>query len=222
MSIRMEEMMRAVMVVLVAVTLAACEGLGGSPGAPGQNGAEGLNGTNGAAGLATAESADVQTATPLEVIPSAQRCSHADEAAKVEANKQVVLKFMHDVLDGHHGDHAGLYLTDDMQWHGGTVGTVAGGKNVGCLMTQVVTSIPDLHADVKDIFGQGNKVVVSLVVSGTLQGSLLGIAGTGQHLQWDAIDLYHLRDCKIVEEWAGEDFTAFLHDTGTYKAPWIP
>jgi len=218
----MEEMMRAIMVVLVAVSLAACEGLGGSPAAPGPNAADGRNGTNGAGDLVTAESADAQTATPLQEIPSAQRWSHGDEAAKVEANKQVVLKFMQDVLDGHHGDHAGLYLTDDMQWHGGTVGTVAGGKNVGGLMTQVVTSIPDLHTDVKDIFGQGNKVVVRLVVSGTLQGSLLGIPGTGQRLQWDAIDLYHLRDCKIVEEWAGEDFTAFLNDTGTYKAPWIP
>ena len=209
MSIRMEEMMRAIMVVLVAVSLAACEGQQGSPGA----------GTNGAGGLSTAESADAQTATAA---PSAQRWSHGDEAAKVEANKQVVLKFMQDVLDGHHGDHAGLYLTDDMQWHGGTVGTVAGGKNVGDLMTQVVTSIPDLHTDVKDIFAQGNKVVVRLVVTGTQEGPLLGIPATGRHLQWDAIDLYRLKGGKISQEWASEDLTAILNDTGTYKAPWIP
>jgi predicted SnoaL-like aldol condensation-catalyzing enzyme len=145
----------------------------------------------------------------------------ATTAATVEANKQVVSTFMQDVLDGHHGDHAGLYLSDDMQWHGGSVGTVAGGNNVGGLMTQVVTSIPDLKAEVKDIFGQGDEVVVRVVVSGTLQAALLGVAGTGQKVQWDAIDLYHLANGKIVEEWASEDFTSFLNTAGAYKAPWI-
>jgi hypothetical protein len=56
-----------------------------------------------------------------------------------------------------------------MTWHGGTLGTVAGRDNVAGLMTLVVTSIPDLHADVQDIFGQDDKVVVRLVVSGTLR-----------------------------------------------------
>jgi predicted ester cyclase len=144
------------------------------------------------------------------------------ESAGVAANERVVQAFMQDVLDNHHGDHATRYLTPNMQWHGGSVGTVAGRDNVTGLMTLVVTSIPDLHASVQDIFGQGDKVVVRLVVSGTLKGDLLGVRGTGQHVQWDAIDLYHLQGGKISEEWAGEDFTAFLNTTGTYKAPWIP
>jgi steroid delta-isomerase-like uncharacterized protein len=149
----------------------------------------------------------------------------ADQAAHgrggVEANERVVQAFMQDVLDQHHGDHATRYLTQDMAWHGGTVGTVAGRDNVAGLMTAVVTSIPDLHASVQDIFGQGDKVVVRLVVTGTQKGPLLGIPASGRPVRWDAIDLYHLQGGKISEEWAGEDFTAFLNDTGTYKAPWI-
>ena len=142
--------------------------------------------------------------------------------ASVAANKRVVLAFMQDVLNNHRGDHAARYLTPGMSWHSGTVGTVAGRDNVAGLMTAVVTAIPDLHTDVKDIFGQGDEVVVRLVVSGTLKGDLLGVHGTGQHVQWDAIDLYHLQGGKISEEWAGDDFTSFLNTTGTYKAPWIP
>ncbi|MFF1683083.1 ester cyclase [Streptomyces sp. NPDC058256] len=141
--------------------------------------------------------------------------------ASVEANKRVVLAFMQDVLNGHNGDHAVRYLTPGMSWHSGTVGTVAGRDNVADLMTTVVTSIPDLHAEVKDIFGQGNKVVVRLVVSGTQTGPLLGVPASGRHVQWDAIDLYHLDNGKISEEWASEDYVAFLNDTGAYKAPWI-
>jgi predicted ester cyclase len=60
------------------------------------------------------------------------------------------------------------------------------------------------------------------VVTGTQDGPLLGIPATGRHLQWDAIDLYRLKGGKISQEWASEDLTAILNDTGTYKAPWIP
>ena len=141
--------------------------------------------------------------------------------AKVAANKRVVQAFIEDVLNQHNGSHAARYLTNDMQWHGGTVGTVPGGDNVAGLMTSVVTSIPDLHAEVKDIFGQGDKVSVRLVVTGTLKAPLLGIPATGQSVKWDAIDVYNLRNGKISEEWAGEDWSAFLNTTGTYKAPWI-
>jgi predicted ester cyclase len=147
--------------------------------------------------------------------------SHGGPAG-VAANKRVVLAFMQDVLNGHRGDHAVRYLTPDMSWHGGTAGTVAGRDNVAGLMTGVVTAIPDLRTEVKDIFGQGNEVVVRLVVTGTLKGDLLGVHGTGQHVRWDAIDLYHLKGGKISEEWAGEDFVAFLNTTGTFRAPWIP
>jgi len=61
-----------------------------------------------------------------------------------------------------------------------------------------------------------------LVVTGTQKGDLLGIPASGRPVRWDAIDVYKLRDGRISEEWAGEDFTAILNDTGTYKAPWIP
>lgn len=147
--------------------------------------------------------------------------SHSRGEGQVRANERVVEAFMADVLDNHNGADAAKYLTSDMAWHGGTVGTVAGRGNVTGLMTAVVTSIPDLHASVQDIFGQGDEVVVRLIVTGTQKGPLLNIPASGRAVRWDATDLYRLKDGKIAEEWAAEDFTAFLNDTGTYKAPWI-
>jgi len=164
-------------------------------------------------------------AQPAESAASSRSVTQSwrhSEPAQVTANKKVVEAFMNDVLDAHHGSHAARYLSKNMAWHGGTVGTVAGRDNVTGLMTTVVTSIPDLHASVKDIFGQGDEVVVRLVVTGTQKGPLLGIPASNRAVKWDAIDLYHLSCGKITEEWAGEDFTAFLNTTGTYKAPWIP
>lgn len=57
---------------------------------------------------------------------------------------KVVLDFMDDVLNRHNGDRAGEYFTEDMAWHGGTVGTVAGRDAVAGLMTTVVTARGDV------------------------------------------------------------------------------
>jgi steroid delta-isomerase-like uncharacterized protein len=140
----------------------------------------------------------------------------------VGANVRVIERFLQDVLNEHNGDHAANYLTEDAQFHAGTVGNFTGRTVVAAVLASVVAAVPDLHADVQDIFGHGDEVVVRLVVTGTQEGTLLNIPATGRHLQWDAIDLYQLRGGKISQEWASEDLTAILYDTGTFKAPWIP
>jgi predicted ester cyclase len=155
------------------------------------------------------------------VAANAKPAAPSHSRGSVAANIRVVEAFLQDVLDGHHGDHAASYLTKDAQFHAGTVGNFTGRATVAGVLGGIVAAIPDLHANVQDIFGHGDEVVVRLVVTGTQEGPLLGIPATGRHLQWDAIDLYRLKGGKISQEWASEDLTAILNDTGTFKAPWI-
>jgi hypothetical protein len=143
------------------------------------------------------------------------------EAATVRANEREVLTFLRDVIDEHHGNHVAKYLTKNAAWHGGTVGTVAGRANVSGLFGGVVTSLPNSHIVVWDIFGQGNQVAVRVTVSGTQKGALIGIPASGRNIHWTGEDLYTLKDGKISSIWAGDDWSAILFYTGTYKAPWI-
>jgi predicted ester cyclase len=55
-----------------------------------------------------------------------------------------------------------------------------------------------------------------------MTGDLLGIHGNGGRVQWDAIDLYRIEGGKISQEWAAEDLTAILHDTGHLHRPLDP
>jgi steroid delta-isomerase-like uncharacterized protein len=162
------------------------------------------------------------SASGARTATSHRATSHDGKSAIVAANKRVVLAFIKDVLAEHHGDHAVRYMSPNIQFHAGTVGTVVGRAQVAGVLSGVVTAIPDLHPAVKDIFGEGNEVVVRLVVSGTQTGDLLGIPASGRAVSWDAVDVYQLKNAKIRQEWAAEDLTAILNDTGTYKAPWIP
>jgi predicted ester cyclase len=153
---------------------------------------------------------------------TAQRAPrHHGQPTNVAANEKVVLAFIRDVLAEHHGGHAAGYFTPDAQFHAGTVGTITGNTNIGGALNGIVTAVPDLHPALQDIFGQGNEVVVRLIVTGTQSGNLLGIPASGRPLRWDAVDVYQLKGGKISQEWAAEDLTAILNDTGTYKAPWI-
>src|SRR6266851_310605 len=142
--------------------------------------------------------------------------------AGLTGNERVVEAFLQDVINEHNGGHAINYLNPDMQWYGGTVGTVTGSANVAGLFASVVAAFPDAHITINDIFAQGDQVVVRVVVSGTQEGPILGIPASGRFVQWDGVDVYRLSDGKISNIWAGDDWTAILNDTGTYKAPWIP
>jgi predicted ester cyclase len=173
-----------------------------------------------AVAVGAAAAANAATAAPGHSTQAAT-ASRAG-AGSVRANEQVVEAFLHDVINEHHGDHAASYLNPGMQWSGGTVGTVTGSANVAGLFASVVTAFPDAHITIDDIFGQRDQVVVRVVVSGTQDGAILGIPASGRHVQWDGVDVYRLSHGKISNIWAGDDWTAILNDTGTYKAPWIP
>jgi steroid delta-isomerase-like uncharacterized protein len=173
-----------------------------------------------AAGLGAAgAAANAATATPAH---PTQAAASRDDGASVKANERVVEAFLQDVVNEHNSGDAASFLTPDTQWSGGTVGTITGSANVAGLFAGVVAAFPDAHITINDIFGQGDQVVVRVVVSGTQEGPILGIPASGRHVQWDGVDVYRLSDGKISNIWAGDDWTAILNDTGTYKAPWIP
>ena len=169
-----------------------------------------------AAGLAVAGvTASAATAAPAH--PTQAATAMRGGAGSVRANERVVETFLQDVIDEHHGDHAADYLNPDMQWSGGTVGTVTGRANVAGLFAGVVAAFPDAHITIDDVFGQGDQVVVRVVVSGTQNGAILGIPASGRYVQWDGVDVYRLSHGKISNIWAGDDWTAILNDTGTYN-----
>ena len=187
--------MRKLQRVAVAAALAAALGVAGA--------------TANAATAAPAHRTQAATASPAH-------------GAGLTGNERVVEAFLQDVINEHNGDHAINYLNPDMQWSGGTVGTVTGSASVAGLFASVVAAFPDAHITINDIFAQGDQVVVRVVVSGTQEGAILGIPASGRAVQWDGVDVYRLSDGKISNIWAGDDWTAILNDTGTYKAPWIP
>jgi predicted ester cyclase len=137
------------------------------------------------------------------------------------SNTEIVLDYTRRVFNEHNPDPASEYLTPEVKWHGGTFGTFEGLENVTALLRGFIGALPDLHAAEQDVVAEGDTVAVRFVVEATHEGNLLGIEPTGRRVRWDAVDVYRLKDGRIVEEWAADDALAILHQVGAYTPPWL-
>ena len=138
-----------------------------------------------------------------------------------EDNKRIVRALIEAAFNQHQPEKAGEYMTSDIKWHGGTLGTVQGRANFVGLIGAIVTALPDLRNVELDLIAERDIVSVRATVDGTHTGDLLGIPASGKHVQWDAIDNYRVVDGKISEEWAADDLLAFVYGVGAYTPPWL-
>ena len=141
--------------------------------------------------------------------------------SQLEENKRIVREFIETAFNKHQADRAADYMTADIKWHGGTLGTVEGRENFAGLIGAIVAALPDLSNVEQDVIAERDIVSVRAVVEGTHKGDLLGIPASGRHVRWDAVDVYRLADGKIAEEWAADDLLAFVYGAGAYTPPWL-
>jgi len=139
----------------------------------------------------------------------------------VEQRVAVAREFVSVVFNGHHPERAGEYVTTDVVWHGGSLGTVSGVENMTALLTGFLGALPDLRAQEQAVIASDDLVAMRLVVTATQKGDLLGIPATGRSVQWDAVDIYRVTDeGKISEEWAADDLATFASQLGAVVLPW--
>lgn len=93
----------------------------------------------------------------------------------LEENKRIVRAFIETAFNKHQADRAADYMTSDIKWHGGTLGTVEGRENFAGLIGAIVAALPDLKNVEQDIIAERDIVSVRAVVEGTHKGDLLGI-----------------------------------------------
>jgi steroid delta-isomerase-like uncharacterized protein len=141
--------------------------------------------------------------------------------SQLDENKRIVREFIETAFNQHQAARAAEYMTSDIKWHGGTLGTVEGRDNFAGLIGAIVAALPDLSNVEQDIIAERDIVSVRAVVEGTHKGDLLGIPASGRHVRWDAVDVYRVSDGKIAEEWAADDLLAFVYAVGAYTPPWL-
>jgi steroid delta-isomerase-like uncharacterized protein len=137
------------------------------------------------------------------------------------ANREFVEEFIRRVFNEHNADATPDYFSPDVQWHGGTLGTISGSDAMTSFYKGLFEALPDLHITTLDVAADGDTVWCRFVVEGTSEGGLFGFPATGKTIRWDEIDTYRLANGKIAEEWSSPDTTNILYQLGAYTPPWL-
>src|ERR1700733_12339599 len=93
---------------------------------------------------------------------------------QLEANKKLARDYIDQVFNEHNPAKAADFATGDVVWHGGGLGDIAGPDNLAGLLGSLMGALPDLYAAEQDIIAENDLVVVRLVITATVRGSLLG------------------------------------------------
>ena len=83
------------------------------------------------------------------------------------------------------------------------------------MFTMMLAAFPDFRATVHDLLQDGDKVVARVTFSGTHQGEFMGAPASGNHVEWDVIDILQFRDGQAVAHWGVMDMGAAMAQLGT-------
>jgi predicted ester cyclase len=75
-------------------------------------------------------------------------------------------------------------------------------------------AVPDLTCELADLLVAGDKITARLVFRGHFTGTFNGVAGKGQPVRFNAIDIQHVGTGKITEDWHIEDNETLLSQLG--------
>nr|WP_201784681.1 ester cyclase [Nonomuraea pusilla] len=75
-------------------------------------------------------------------------------------------------------------------------------------------AVPDLTCELADVLVAGDRITARLVFRGHFTGTFAGVAGKGQAVEFNAIDIQHAGHDKIIEDWHIEDNQTLLTQLG--------
>ena len=81
-------------------------------------------------------------------------------------------------------------------------------------LTPLTKAFPDLRRNIVDMVAEGDKVAVSINVTGTYKGEFQGIPATGKQASFTAMDILTIIDGKVTEEWATADMMGLMQQIG--------
>jgi predicted ester cyclase len=75
-------------------------------------------------------------------------------------------------------------------------------------------AVPDLSVSVKSVYLLNNKVISQLLFKGHFTGTFGTLQGKGQEIRFSAVDMYTVKNGKIIENWHLEDNFTLMQQLG--------
>ncbi|WP_305788055.1 ester cyclase [Symbioplanes lichenis] len=137
----------------------------------------------------------------------------------VKENKDLLVSFVKEVLDGKNADAAGKYLSPNFFHHdlapGEQTGNQTGAAGQVNFFTGVVfPAFTGFTTTVEDVIGEGDLVAARWRQASTNNGAWQGRPATGKRTEIAGISVVRVRDGLIVEEWESRDAVTLVRQLG--------
>jgi steroid delta-isomerase-like uncharacterized protein len=136
-----------------------------------------------------------------------------------EQNKTIVSEFIDALFTKGDLGAADAFLADDFVNHDPPFGGSRDREGMRAAAAMFRDAFPDWHSDLGLLIGEGDLVVEQFTASGTQQGEIMGVPPTGRTVTLGGIQIFRLRDGRIVERWGQLDDLGLLTQLGLASPP---
>ena len=133
--------------------------------------------------------------------------------SQTEANKDLVRRYYNALSNGDNNILTQIFATDFKQY----VSAAAPPLDIDAKAKRLAgfnAAAPDGQITVNNMTAEGDQVAAIFTFRGTHQGSFLGIPPTGKPFTVTAIEVFHIENGKVVEQWGGPDIFDLLQQIG--------
>ncbi len=117
----------------------------------------------------------------------------------IEENKAVIIQEVADAWNKGEYSEVIRMISPEYTYHSPTGRDFKGHDGFRQIFSIWRTACPDLHAEIKEIIGEGNTVVVHISWTGTFTGKFLDFEPTGNKIRMEEVWIHHFKDGKDVE-----------------------
>jgi steroid delta-isomerase-like uncharacterized protein len=100
--------------------------------------------------------------------------------------------------------------------------TCRGADEIAAYFEETFAALPDLRVEVVALVERGDEVFVRWRLTGTQQGAIQGIEGTGRRIELDGVDHFTLRDGRIASNFVVFDQMQWARQVGLMPADASP
>ncbi len=138
----------------------------------------------------------------------------------VEQNKEIARRFVEEVFNrGNFGVLDQLMAPNFVEHEQLPPGIPSTHEGAVQLFGMLRSAFPDLTASIEHLIGEGDKVVIHMILSGTQKGEFLGIPPSGKHMTVPVFDLLRFEGGQISEHWGLMDAMGMMQQLGAIPTP---
>ena len=135
----------------------------------------------------------------------------------IPTNVDVAVRAQLEVFGAGRYDLTEQLVTADFVDHEAPPGTPPGPAGANAILRWLRGAFNDLSYEILDAFGDGDRVAIRLITSGTHTGEFMGKPATGRPFEIEAIHIYRIENGRVAEHWAKRDDVLLAQQIGLYE-----